>query len=78
MTTNQRRAAVLAEQISLGARSPEALSDGEWSLLLLAAGTKAVAAPPATVCRCVMECASRGSGYFHRGCWGAAGPGAPH
>ena len=67
MTTNQRRAAFLAEQVSLGARSPEALSDSEWSLLLLAAGTNAVAAPPAKVCRRVTECANRGSGYFLRG-----------
>lgn len=64
MTTNQRRAAVLAEQIFLGARSPEALPDNDWSLLLLAAGTNAVAAPAAVVSRRVLEYANQGSGYF--------------
>ena len=78
MTTNQRRAAAIAEAVSCGARSPEALSDSEWSLLLLAAGTNAVAAPPSTVCRCVMECASRGIGYFIERAGDAPGPGAPH
>ena len=47
--------------------SPAAISDEEWCLLLLAAGTNAVAAPPATVARRALECADRGSEYFSAG-----------
>jgi hypothetical protein len=67
VTTNQRRAATLAEQITRGALSPRALTDNDWSLLLLAAGTNAVAAPPTLVVRRVLERAERGTDYFRRG-----------
>ena len=66
MTTNQRHAAALAEGVCCGAINPAALSDEEWSLLLLAAGTNAVAARPATVARRALKCARRESGYFLR------------
>ena len=66
MTTNQCHAAALAEGVCRGAISPAALSDEEWFLLLLAAGTNAVAARPAIVARRALDCAGRGSGYFLR------------
>jgi hypothetical protein len=66
MTTNQRHAAALAAGVCRGAISPAALSDEEWSLLLLAAGMNAVAARPATVARRALKCARRESGYFRR------------
>ena len=74
MTTNQRRAAAIAEEISRGTRSPNALSDLEWSLLLLAAGTNAMAAPAAQVSRRVLENASFGTGFFLRSAAHSPGP----
>ena len=67
MTSNQRRAAGMAEGIHRGSLAAQALTDDDWSLLLLAAGMNGVAAPPAKVCRQVLRCAGEGSGYFRRG-----------
>ena len=64
MITNQRRAAATAEETSRGALSPNALFDLDGSLLLLAAGTNAVAASAAPVSRRVLHCASDESSYF--------------
>lgn len=64
MTSNQRRAAQLAEHILKGRTQGSALSDHDWHLLLLAGGVNKCAAPALVVAGKVMEHARRQSGYF--------------
>lgn len=55
MTSNQKRAVILARDVCRGANDAASLSDDEWQLLLLAAGTNNCRPHPLPVCRRVLE-----------------------
>ncbi|HEY7117564.1 MAG TPA: hypothetical protein VH475_13330 [Tepidisphaeraceae bacterium] len=64
MTRNQHHALDLARNILRGALSAQALTDQEWHLMLLAAGTNCFAAPPKKVSIGVLRNARGGRGYY--------------
>lgn len=64
MTSNQRRAILLADQILKGHAEPAKISETDWSLLLLAAGLHRVATPPPVVAIRVLSNAEHLEGYF--------------
>ena len=64
MTRNQRHAVEIARAVDAGRLSECAISDRDWSLLLLAAEINDCRARPLIVCQRVLERAARGLGYF--------------
>ena len=64
MTRNQHLAAHLADALANGRADATSLSDGEWALLLLAAGVHCAAANPDVVARRVLRRRTSHSGYF--------------
>lgn len=66
MTTNQRRAHALAARLSAGEVEADALPEGDWHLLLLAAGVSDAHATPQRLARRVLERAAARAGYFIR------------
>jgi len=64
VTSNQRRAVLLADLILKGRVDPVELSEIDWDLLLLAAGVHKVATPPAKVALRVLANAEHLAGYF--------------
>jgi hypothetical protein len=64
MTRNQRRALELASQIQEGDRAVDELSDGDWALLLLAAGLSGSCRPSPLVCSRIFNDFAHAAGYF--------------
>ncbi len=64
MTTNQLRAASLAEAIQQGWTDAADLLDHDWHLLLLAAGVNRCHAPPIIVATRVLTDMQARAGYF--------------
>ena len=68
MTSNQRRAMKLADDIRQFGLTSGEVSDSDWTLLLLAAGQNNCRALPQNVAQRVLDQASRSAGYFAPAC----------
>jgi hypothetical protein len=64
MTSNQRRAMKLADDIRRFGLAAGDVNDADWTLLLLAAGQNNCRALPQNVALRVLDQASRSVGYF--------------